>query len=77
MKTPINQFVYFSQNYNFGFIAEAFKDSHTNLAHLQSKFDSAYNRRGSSGVMLEFYLQLDSENQTLLENYIINNYKNG
>jgi hypothetical protein len=73
-KSPINKFVYFGFNYPQDFIQQIWGDD--SLAnHIQTKFDKYYDTVGAAGVMNRFYVELDSENQRKLEDWIIQNYK--
>jgi hypothetical protein len=74
-KSSINKFVYFSQNYPNDFIEQIWGTSGNMSKHLNDKFSLYYDKHGSVGAMVGFYMNLDSENQKMLEEYIINNYK--
>ena len=67
----VNHFVYFCMNYPSNFM-DAF--SHMR-EHLQSKYNSIYERVGAKAAMLTFYTELDSENQKALLSWAMNNYK--
>jgi ABC-type uncharacterized transport system YnjBCD substrate-binding protein len=65
--------VMFGFNYPHNFISKIWTGS---LAkHIQSKFDGFYSQHGSIAVFNVFYCSLDSDNQKLLINYILENYK--
>jgi hypothetical protein len=70
--SPINKYVQFCFNYPPNFIQEIFGDNNVGN-HLQSKFDNYYSKHGSIGVMSVFYMELDSDNRKMLEDYILNN----
>lgn len=72
--SDIKKMMYFTMNYNHNFIDEVWADDPHMLQHLKPKFDSAYSTYGSRGVIIAFYLGLDSENQRKFENYVINTY---
>lgn len=69
----IHLFVMFSFNYPHDFIEKAWSGHIVN--HLRTKFLSIYKKHGSIAVMAKFYTELDSENQEILINYILENYK--
>ena len=71
----IKKYVLFSYNYPYDFIEKVWEDEPNLANHLKSKFDSYYKNYGARAVMNEFYVNLDSENQSKLDNWIINNYK--
>ena len=70
----IHKVILFGFNYNHNFIEEAFKGKHT-VNHLKSKFINLYEKVGSKAVFNCFYCELDKENQEILLNYILLNYK--
>ena len=43
--------------------------------HFMNKFEEYYDHYGADGVMNRFFLNLDSTNQEILINYVMNNYK--
>ena len=43
--------------------------------HLYNKFMYYYNEYGPDAVMNKFWVNLDGSNRTLLEDYVLNNYK--
>jgi len=74
-KSPINKFVYFGYNYpSINFIDEVWSDNPNLAKHLKDKFMGYYKQYGSDAVMNRFYVELSSENQRQLEEWIINNY---
>lgn len=73
-KSTIQNFVHFCFNYPYGFMDTAFKD-HRFLSHLKSKFLSCYERVGSKAVIPCFYNELDTENQKILDTYILSLYE--
>lgn len=72
MTSPINKFAVFSYNYPIGFIEEVWKDEEWIAKHLREKFRGYYDRHGSDGVMLAFYMGLSTDRQQQLEEYILN-----
>ena len=73
-KSTIQNFVHFCFNYPHNFVATAFK-GHTHLQHLESKFTSCYTRVGTRAVIACFYSELDTDNQRILDEYILSLYK--
>lgn len=69
----IHLFVMFSFNYPHDFIQKAWEG--WIVKHLESKFSSIYQKYGATAVMSKFYTELDAENQEILINYILENYK--
>ena len=67
----VNHFVYFCMNYQNDFL-DAFGSLKT---HLSNKFKDYYNKYGTYGVMIHFYIELDSENRRILTDYSFKNYK--
>lgn len=45
------------------------------VQHFMEKFGEYYNQYGADGVMNRFFVNLDSTNQEILINYVMNNYK--
>lgn len=74
MTKSISLFVNFSSNYPHNFVAKVWGDTSIGN-HLQSKFNQAYERSGSRGVMTDFYTMLDGGNREILCNWIEANYK--
>ena len=73
--SPIRMWNYWCANFENDFIQRAWADNPNLAHHLQNKFDSYYDAVGSYGVMNKFYLNLSSDNQEILENYVLNNYR--
>lgn len=73
-KLSAKKYIYFSFNYPYNFIEKAWADNKNLINHLKEKFDSYYKKYGAGSVMNQFYVNLDSENQQILENWIENNY---
>jgi len=71
---PIEKWNYWCANYYPDFIQKAWADNPNMAKHLEEKFDVFYNSVGPYGVMLKFYLALDSTNKRILEDYVMNNY---
>jgi hypothetical protein len=71
----VNKVIMFSFNYPNGFIYSVWQDDPNLAKHLQGKFNLAYDKVGSAGVFNTFYVNLDSQNQTILINWILANYK--
>ena len=75
-KHPIILFAYFSYNYPPGFIKTVWADWGENfINHLESKFSGYYKTYGSRGVMLRFFVELSTDHQTRLSEWIVTNYK--
>jgi hypothetical protein len=73
-KSPINLYVYFAYNFPSNFIEKAWANNPNIMEHLKSKFNGYYAKYGAEGVMNKFYVELDSENQKILEDWILHNY---
>lgn len=67
----VTHFVYFCLNYPQNFL-DAFPES--SRKHLSGKFDSAYEKAGSYGAMIKFWMELDAENTKIFALWIKNNY---
>lgn len=67
--TDIAKFTVFAYNYPNGFINKVWSGSIAD--HLQSKFNNYYQSEGAKGVMLAFYMSLDSGNKAKLEAFIL------
>lgn len=65
-------FVMFALNYPHRFIHSVWTGRMAD--HLQSKFDMYYNYVGSSGVMVKFFCELDTQNQQKLTDFINDYY---
>ena len=72
--SPIKVWNYFSANYPYNFIEEAWADNPSMAQHLKGKFMAYYDAVGTYGVMNKFYLNLDGNNQQILEDYVMNVY---
>jgi hypothetical protein len=69
----VHKVIMFGFNYPNGFINSVWSG---NIAsHLQSKFNNFYDVYGSTAVFQMFYTSLDNENQALLIEWILQNYK--
>lgn len=71
---PIEKWNYWCANYYPDFIQNAWADKPNMAKHLEEKFSAFYDSVGPYGVMLKFYLALDSTNKRILEDYVMNNY---
>lgn len=72
-KSDIAKFITFALTYKHNFIEEMFAENGENMIkHLKSKFDTAYEKRGSYGAMVDFYTMLDNENQLIFDKYVSN-----
>lgn len=71
--TAVHLFIMFGFNYPNGFIYKVWQGRLAD--HFQSKFNSYYRTYGSRCVMQMFYTNLDTENQVILVNWILANYK--
>jgi hypothetical protein len=65
-------FMYFGHNYPSNFISQIWGEGMAN--HLQSKFHSMYERKGTM-TFFSWFMELDSTNQEILTNWIEKNYK--
>jgi hypothetical protein len=75
MPCTVRDFVMFGYNYPSNFIERAFESQgDLMINHLKEKFESVYDRVGDRGAMNTFYSQLDTANQSILEDYIGNYY---
>jgi len=72
--SPIHNYVYFAYNYPSDFIEKAWANNPNIMNHLKNEFSGFYDRYGANGVMNKFYTELDSENQKILEDWIMANY---
>jgi hypothetical protein len=72
--SAIRKFNYFSYNYTPDFIEQVWFDSPLLAGHLRTKFKSYYTQVGSNAVMLLFYVNLSTDHQRKLEDWIIENY---
>ena len=72
--TAMNRLMYFQANWNYGFIKEVWADDPGLADHLEKKFGGYYDTYGSEGCFLIFYLNLSSNNQSKLLNWILDNY---
>ena len=69
----IHKVIMFGFNYPQGFIHQVWQGNIAN--HLYTKFNQNYIKYGASGVMPNFYVNLDRENQQMLVDWILENYK--
>lgn len=74
--SDMKKFVMFSMNYPLDWIEEIWgtPESKNSVQHMKEKFKKAVGRFGVAGAMCGFYMDLDSENRNLLEEYIRNYY---
>lgn len=73
--TDMHKIMVFAFNYPPGFIKKVWSDVSPDMVnHLQSKFDNYYKKYGSSSAFNYFYMDLDSENQHKIENWISTNF---
>ena len=72
--SPIHNYVYFAYNFPSDFIKKAWAEEPNMVQHLENKFSGFYKQYGAKGVMNTFYTELDSENQKILEDWIMANY---
>ena len=72
--SPICKWNYFCANYPHDFIEKVWADDKMMARHLNEKFGAFYESSGAYGVMLKFYLSLDSTNKKKLEDYVMNNF---
>jgi len=71
---PITKWVYWCFNYTPNFIEECWADDPNLAHHLKSKFMGYYDQVGAYGVMNKFFVELSSDNQQILIDYVMNNY---
>ena len=71
---PIEKWNYWCANFYHDFIEQAWADDPLMAKHLRNKFDTYYDQVGSYGAMTKFYLNLDSTNREILENFVMNEY---
>jgi len=70
----INHFVYFTLNYPNNFM-DAFGDKDDYIRkHIETKFNTAYEKYGAYGAMTKFWTDLDAENKEKFANWIKENY---
>ena len=62
--------MFFAFNYQHDFISIVWKDDKYLAKHLEGKFNSLYEKHGSTGVMMKFIGELDEGNLELLTKYI-------
>lgn len=72
--TAVNKVLMFGFNYPPQFITSVWADEPSLAQHLQGKFSGYYNRFSANGVFANFYINLDSENQRKLVDWILANY---
>ena len=65
-------FMYFGHNYHSNFISQIWGEGMAN--HLQSKFHSMYERKGTL-TFFSWFMELDSTNQEILTDWVEKNYK--
>jgi|TARA_R110000787_G_scaffold16014_1_gene49049 hypothetical protein len=68
----ITNFMYFGHNYPSDFISQVWGEGIAN--HLQSKFHSMYERKGTL-AFFSWFMELDGGNQEMLTTWINKNYK--
>lgn len=71
----IDKWNYWCANYHPDFIERAWAHDKNLARHLRNKFDDYYDTVGAYGVMLKFYLNLSGNNQAILVDYVMNNFK--
>ena len=71
----IDKWNYWCANYHPDFIERAWAHDRNLARHLRNKFDNYYDSVGPYGVMLMFYLNLSSNNQAILADYVMNNFE--
>lgn len=69
----IRNFMYFGHNYPNDFISQVWDNRMAD--HLQSKFNSLYERKGTL-TFFSWFMELDINNQTTLTEWIEKNYTN-
>ena len=69
--------VYFCFNYDLNFIPKCWAGDQRMIDHLESKFLGYFNQYGSHSVMNHFMLNLDSDNQIKLAEWVNQNYTYG
>ena len=69
----IHKIIMFGFNYNHDFISKVWEGRMAE--HLQTKFNYYHNNHGSTAVFNVFYASLDTQNQQMLINWILANYR--
>jgi len=72
--SPFHKYVYFAFNYPNNWIEKIWEGNTHMIEHLNTKFNSAYSRYGSKAAMNMFYVDLDSDNQQIFEDWVMANY---
>lgn len=72
--SDIERFMLFAFNFKHNFIDEVWHAYYVK-EHLQSKFNALCTKYNGTHAFFEFYIYLDKDNRTILENWIINNYE--
>ena len=67
--------IYFGYNYDYDFIQKVWADDPNLAEHLKDKFNVYYNQYGCRAVFQQFFVNLSSDNQVRLVNWINDNYK--
>lgn len=76
MHKIIGNWTMFGFNYGTTWIERAFKSKGEMMVkHLENKFLEAYNIAGMYGAFFYFWAQLDKGNKALLEEWVMDNYK--
>lgn len=75
--SDMKKFVMFAFNYPPFWIQDIWgrPDSKNSVEHMRDKFRKALGKYGEVGAMCGFYMDLDSENRSLLEEYIREHYR--
>jgi hypothetical protein len=71
----VNKVIMFGFNYPHNFISAVWGANTSLSNHLQSKFSTLYDSVGSKAIFNCFYCQLSSDNQAILIDWILANYK--
>jgi hypothetical protein len=70
----IINFMYFGHNYPANFISKVWGIGSTSAKHLEGKFHSMYEQKGTL-TFFSWFMELDNDNKDVLINYIHNNYR--
>lgn len=76
MHKIISNWTMFGFNYGTTWIERAFKSKGVFMIdHLEKKFNEAYNIAGKYGAFFYFWAMLDNSNKQLLEEWVMDNYR--
>lgn len=70
----INKWMFFTFNFPNDFIEKVWADDPSLIRHLENKFRSLYEYRGSYGVIPAFYGELSANNRMKLMQWVMDNF---